>query len=55
MNWRRWFSSSASTRREREHDIDREIRAHLELEAEKQQDAGMSAGEARCAAALDAR
>jgi macrolide transport system ATP-binding/permease protein len=35
---------------EREQDIDREIRAHLELEAEERQDAGMSAEDARYAA-----
>jgi putative ABC transport system permease protein len=38
------------TRGEREQDVDREIRAHLELEAEEHRDAGMSAEDARCAA-----
>ncbi len=50
MSWRRWFPLSRLNRHKREHDIDREIRAHLELEAEEQQDAGLSAGEARAAA-----
>jgi hypothetical protein len=39
MRWLRRFS-----RTKRESDLDREIRAHLELEAEEQQEAGRSAG-----------
>jgi len=39
------------TRMERERDIDREIRAHLDLEAEEQREIGMSADDARRAAA----
>jgi putative ABC transport system permease protein len=41
MHWRR---------RRREHDLDRELRSHLELEAEEQQRAGLSSDEARYAA-----
>ncbi len=44
-NWLPW-----SSRQRREEDLDREIRAHLELEAEEQQDSGLAAEEARYAA-----
>jgi predicted permease len=37
-------------RRQREQDLDRELRSHLELEAEEQREAGLSAAEARYAA-----
>jgi predicted permease len=50
MGWRHWFRSERLTRDQREQDIDREIRAHLELEAEEHQDAGMPADDARRAA-----
>ncbi len=40
MGWRHWFRPGRLTRDERERDIEREIRAHLELEAEDAQDAG---------------
>ncbi len=33
MNWRHWFGLRRLTSDEREQDIEREIRAHLELEA----------------------
>jgi predicted permease len=42
MRWRRW--------RSREQDLDRELRSHLELEAEEQQDSGLTPEQARCAA-----
>jgi predicted permease len=45
MRWLRRFS-----RAKRESDLEREIRAHLDLEAEDQQAAGRAAGEARYAA-----
>ncbi len=51
MRSRHWFGVRRLTRDERDRDIDREIRAHLELETEEQQDAGMAADEARYAAA----
>ena len=44
-NWLPW-----SSRQRREEDLDREIRAHLELEAEEQQDSRLAAEEARYAA-----
>src|SRR5215472_13950212 len=37
-------------RKQREQDLDREIRDHLELEAEEQRERGLTAGEARDAA-----
>ena len=37
-------------RRKRERELEREIRAHLELEAEEQREAGLPPGEARHAA-----
>jgi putative ABC transport system permease protein len=43
--WRSWFS-----RQHREEDLERELRSHLDLEAEEQQDAGLAAQEARYAA-----
>jgi predicted permease len=45
LEWRPWVQ-----RRLREADLDRELRNHLDLEAEEQQDAGKSADEARYAA-----
>ena len=44
-NWRPWPS-----RQRREEDIDRELRTHLELETEEQQQSGLPADEARYAA-----
>ncbi len=44
-NWRPW-----SSRQRREEDIDRELRTHLELETEEQQQSGLPADEARYAA-----
>src|SRR6266542_2986179 len=43
--WRPWPS-----RHRREEDLDRELRAHLELEAEEQQETGLPGDEARFAA-----
>src|SRR5580700_1092752 len=37
-------------RKEREHDLDRELRSHVELEAEEQRSAGVSSDDARYAA-----
>ncbi len=37
-------------RRDREQDLERELRSHLELEAEEQQETGLSREEARYAA-----
>ncbi|HEY3836435.1 MAG TPA: ABC transporter permease [Bryobacteraceae bacterium] len=37
-------------RKNREEDFERELQAHLDLEAEDQQDRGLSTGDARCAA-----
>ena len=50
MRWRHWFSPARSTRDEREQDIEREIRGHLELEAEDQRDAGLTPENATYAA-----
>jgi putative ABC transport system permease protein len=50
MRWRHWLRLGRLTRDEREQDIEREIRAHLELEAEDQRDAGITAEDARYAA-----
>src|SRR6266496_76911 len=44
-NWRTW-----SSRQRREADLDRELRGHLDLEAEEQQNEGISPDEARYAA-----
>jgi len=38
------------SRRDRDEDLDRELRAHLDQEADEQQEAGLSAAEARDAA-----
>src|SRR5579872_4999893 len=38
------------TRRRREQDLERELRAHLDLEAEEQRDSGLSAAEAQSTA-----
>src|SRR5579864_6902618 len=43
MHW--WWR-----RKEREQDLERELRSHLELEAEEQRESGLSQGEARHAA-----
>src|SRR5438552_17629280 len=43
--WRRWMSL-----RRRGNDVERELRSHLDLEAEEQQAAGLSADDARYAA-----
>jgi putative ABC transport system permease protein len=48
MAWRDWLGMERRARREQ--DIEREIRAHLEAEAEEQQDGGLSAEESRSAA-----
>jgi predicted permease len=45
LGWRPW-----SRRQRREEDLDRELRDHLDLEAEEQQDLGLSPGAARYAA-----
>jgi len=45
IGWRPWRS-----RQRREDDLDRELRSHLELEAEEQQAAGLPAGDASHAA-----
>jgi len=45
IGWRPWRS-----RQRRENDLDRELRSHLQLEAEEQQAAGLPAGDARYAA-----
>lgn len=50
MGWRHWFRVGGLTRDERENDLDHEIRAHLELEAEEHQGAGMTAQDAHDAA-----
>ena len=50
MRWRNWFRRARLTRGQWEQDLDREIRAHLDLEAENQRDAGMTAEDARYAA-----
>ncbi len=44
-NWRRWFS-----RKNREEDLDRELRSHLDLEAQEQKEAGVPFNEAGYAA-----
>jgi predicted permease len=50
MRWRRWFGQAPLSRDDRERDIEREIRAHLELEEEEQRDRGLAARDARAAA-----
>src|SRR5262249_6212123 len=50
MRWRRWLTRGRMSRAERERDVEREIRAHLELEAEDREAAGMSGEDARIAA-----
>jgi predicted permease len=50
MGWRHWFGLGRIAQGQRERDVDREIRAHLDLEAEAHQDSGMTAEEARDAA-----
>jgi predicted permease len=46
MGWPRWFGMGR-TRDERQRDIEREIRAHIDLEAEERREAGFSANDAR--------
>jgi putative ABC transport system permease protein len=50
MRWPKWLGLGRSTRTPREQDVEREICAHLELEAEEQRDAGLTAEDARYAA-----
>jgi hypothetical protein len=50
MRWRQWLGSNRLTRDQREQDIEREIRADLELEADEYRDAGMTVQDARHAA-----
>jgi predicted permease len=53
MSARNWLSSRLAAfreRRDREKDLDRELKAHLDLEAEEQQESGLSPEEARYAA-----
>jgi hypothetical protein len=45
MSVRNWFSSRLAAfreRRDREKDLGRELKAHLDLEAEEQQESGLS-------------
>ena len=46
MGWRR----QRPTRDERQHDFEREVRTHLELEADERRDSGMESEDARYAA-----
>ena len=48
--WRKVVGRIKSRRAGRDKDLDRELRAHLDLEAEEQKDAGLSSEEARHAA-----
>lgn len=50
MRWRPALSRLLRWRERREEDLDRELRAHLDLEAEEQQQDGLSAQDARYAA-----
>ena len=50
MRWLRGFGRGRQSRNARERDFDREIRDHLDLEAEDQEDAGRSREAARLAA-----
>ena len=53
MSVRNWLSSRLAAfreRRDREKDLDRELKTHLDLEAEEQQESGLSPAEARYAA-----
>src|SRR5260370_40298173 len=45
VEWRPW-----SSRQRRDEELERELRSHLDLEAEEQQEAGLAANEARYAA-----
>ena len=52
MSVRNWLGSRLAAfreRRDREKDLDRELKAHLDLEAEEQQESGLSPEEARYA------
>ena len=49
MSVQNWLSSRLAAfreRRDREKDLDRELKAHLDLEAEEQQESGLSPEEA---------
>jgi sigma54-dependent transcription regulator len=50
--WRRIrnWASPLTQREEREEDLERELRSHLDLEAEEQRDGGLAGEEARYAA-----
>src|SRR5215471_17944975 len=50
MRWFRRLARLLSWRERREEDLDRELRTHLELETEEQEDAGISPEVARYAA-----
>lgn len=50
MRWRQWLRRPAMTREERERDIAREIRAHLQAEEDAAREGGLSTEEARQAA-----
>ena len=50
MRWPHWLRIGRATRARRDRDVDREIRAHLDLEADERQDAGMTAEDAHYAA-----
>lgn len=50
MPWRRWLGLSPLNRQERDSDIEREIRAHLELEEEEQREGGLTPRDARATA-----
>src|SRR5688572_12326793 len=50
MRLRQMLSDWLTRRRDRERDLDRELRAHIDLEAEDLEDAGMSPDAARRAA-----
>jgi len=52
MRWWRWIGTGRpwSSLRRREADLDRELRSHLELDAEEQRDVGLAPQEARYAA-----
>src|SRR6266853_6985786 len=50
QSWRRIVDALKGRRERQEEDLDRELRTHLDLEAEEQQEAGKSTEEARYAA-----
>jgi predicted permease len=49
-NWPRLWRSAPGERRDRDKELNRELQSHLDLEAEEQQDSGLSPEEARYAA-----